>query len=92
MCQIFFLYLKSFYHKCHCKFHEAIKVEAYVTEVTDMLKKNQLKLNREKSEAIIFLTTKQRVDLPAEVSLTIAGHRVILRSSVRNWGCCSTAD
>ena len=55
-------------------------------EVVDRLKKNQLKLNREKSEAIVFLTTKQRVDLPAEVPLTIAGHRAILRSSVRNWG------
>ena len=64
------------------------KVEACVADVAEWVERNhlKLKLNREKSEAIIFFTVKQRVDLPAEVSLTIAGHRVIPKSSVRNLG------
>ncbi|KAI0235965.1 hypothetical protein LSAT2_013442, partial [Lamellibrachia satsuma] len=49
-------------------------VEACVAEVAGWVEINQLKLIKEKSEAIIFLTAKQRVDLPAEVSLTKAGH------------------
>ena len=60
------------------------KVEACVAEVADWMERNRLKLNKEKSEAIIFLTAKQRVNLPAETSLTIAGHRVIQKSFVRN--------
>ena len=66
--------------------HSCGPVEACVAEVADWVEINQLKLIKEKSEAIIFLTAKQRVDLPAEVSLTKAGHRVIPKSSVRNLG------
>ena len=62
------------------------KVEAYVAEVADWMERNQLNLNKEKSEAIIFLTAKQRVDLPAEISLTILGHRDIPKSYERNLG------
>ena len=47
---------------------------------------NQPKVNREKPDAILFLTAKQRVDSPVEISLTIAGHRVLPKSSVRNLG------
>ena len=44
---------------------------------------NKLKLNIG-TEAIIFLTAKQQVDLPANISLTIAGHRVMPKLSARN--------
>ena len=57
---------------------EAItKIEQCLTEVTDWYGKNQLKLNTEKSEAVIFLTSKQRNDLPSDISVTIGGHRVV---------------
>ena len=57
---------------------EAItKIEQYLTEVTDWYGKNQIKLNTEKSEAVIFLTSKQRNDLPSDISVTIGGHRVV---------------
>ena len=62
------------------------KVEACVAAVAGWREIKQLKLNVEKSEAIIFVTAKQRVDLPAEVSLTIAEHRIIPKSSVRILG------
>ena len=68
------------------------KVEACVAEVADWMEKNQLKLNKEKSEAVIFLTAKQRVDLPAEVSLTVAGHRVIRSRLCAIWTCCTIAE
>ena len=55
-------------------------------EVAGRVERNQPKLNKEKSEAIIFLPAKQRVDLSAEVSLTTAGPRVISTSLVRNLG------
>ena len=51
---------------------EAItKIEQCLTEVTDWCGKNKLKLNTEKSEAVIFLTSKQRNDLPSDISVTI---------------------
>jgi len=66
---------------------EAItKIEQCLTEVTDWCGKNQLKLNSEKSEAVIFLTSKQRNDLPSDISVTIGGHRVVPKPSVRNLG------
>ena len=64
---------------------EAItKIEQCMTEVTDCYGKNQLKLNSEKSEAVIFLTSKQRNELPSNISVTIGGHRVVPKPSVRN--------
>ena len=39
------------------------KVEIYVADVADWMERNQMKLNKEKSEAIIFLTEKQRVGI-----------------------------
>ena len=66
---------------------EAIaKIEQCLTEVTDWYEMNQLKLNIEKSEAVIFLTSKQRNDLPFDISVTIGGHRVVPKPSVRNLG------
>ena len=66
---------------------EAItKIEKYLAEVTDWYGKNQLKLNTEKSEAVIFLTSKQRDDLPPDISETIGGHRVVPKPSARNLG------
>ena len=35
------------------------KVEACVVEMADWTERNKLKLNKEKSEAIIFITAKQ---------------------------------
>jgi hypothetical protein len=66
---------------------EAItKIEQCLTEVTDWYGKNQLKLNTEKSEAVIFLTSKQRNDWPTDISLTIGGHRIVPKPYVRNLG------
>ena len=66
---------------------EAItKIEQCLTEMTGWYGKNQLKLNTEKSEAVIFLTSKQRNDLPSDISVTIGGHRVVPKPSVRNLG------
>ena len=66
---------------------EAIsKIEQCLTEVTDWYGKNQLKLNTEKSEAVIFLTKTKRNDLPCNISVTIDGHRVVPKPSVRNLG------
>ena len=62
------------------------KIEQCLTEVTDWYGKNQLKLNTEKSEAVIFLTSIQRNDLPSDISVTIGGHGVVPKTSVRNPG------
>ena len=42
------------------------KVELFITEVAAWLSKNLLKLNIEKSEAIVFFPTKQRDSLSAD--------------------------
>ena len=72
------------------KIQEALfNVGLYVnclTEVTDWYGKNQLLLNTEKSEAVIFLTSKQPNDLVSDISVTIGGHRVVPNPSVRNLG------
>ena len=68
---------------------EAItKIEQCLMEVIDCYGKNQLKLNTEKSEAVIFLTSKQLNDLPSDISVAIGGHRVMPKAklSVRNLG------
>ncbi len=43
-------------------------------------------LNTKKSEAVIFLTSKQQNDLPSDISVTIGGHRVVPKPSVRILG------
>ena len=50
------------------------------------LQKNKLKLNKEKTEAILFRNKYQHAAVSADVFLTIAGHRVTARSSVRDLG------
>ena len=51
---------------------EAItNIEQCLTEVTDWYGKNQPELNTEKSEAVIFLTSKQRNDLPSDITVGI---------------------
>ena len=62
------------------------KVELCVVEVAAWLTKNLLKLNREKSEAIVFFPVKQRDSLPADVYITVAGHRIQPSSCARNLG------
>ena len=62
------------------------KVKLCVAEVDTWLTKNLLKLNREKSEAIVFFPAKQRDSLPADVYITVAGHRIQPSSCVRNLG------
>ena len=57
------------------------KVEACVAEVADW-GRGENSTEVEQRETIIFPTVK-RVDLPAEISLTTAGHRVIPKSSAR---------
>ena len=66
---------------------EAIKkIEQCLTKVPDWYGKSQLKLNTEKSETVIFLTKTNRNDLPCDISMTIGGHRVVPKPSVRNLG------
>ena len=73
---------------------EAItKIEQCLTEVTDWYGKNQLKLNTEKSEAVIFLTSKQRNDLSSDISVAcnwwasscVKTFRTKPRSHTRQW-------
>ena len=61
-------------------------VELCVVEVAAWLTKNLLKLNREKSEAIVFFPATQRDSLSADVYITVAGHRIHPSSCVRNVG------
>ena len=49
-----------------------------------MVDKNQLKLNREKSEVIVFFPAKQCNSLPANVNITVFGHQIQPSLSVRN--------
>ena len=62
------------------------KVEMCVAEVAAWSTKNLLKLNREKSEAIVFFPAKQRDSLPADVYITVAGHGIQPSSFVRSLG------
>ena len=51
-------------------------MELCIAEVAAWLTKNRLKLNREKSEAIVFFPPKHRDSRPADVYITVAGHRI----------------
>ena len=62
------------------------KVELCIAEDSAWLTKKQLKLNTEKSEAIVFFQAKQRDILLADVYITVAGHRIQSSSCVRNLG------
>ena len=61
-------------------------IEQCLTEVTDWYGKDQRKLNTEKSDVVIFLTSNNRNDLPSDISVTIGGHRVVPKPYVRNLG------
>ena len=62
------------------------RIETCIIEVAAWMAKNDLKLNAEKSQAIIFPTSKHRVNKQPEVCVEIAGHRIALSTSVRNLG------
>ena len=57
-----------------------------MVEVADWMVRNQLKLNKDKSQAIIFHTVKQSPHVPVDTYVNIAGQRVRLATSVRNLG------
>ena len=63
-----------------------LKIEACVVEVADWMVRNQLRLNKDKSQAIIFHTVKQSPHVPVDTYVNIAGQRVRLATSVRNLG------
>ena len=63
-----------------------LKIEACVVEVADWMVRNQLKLNKDKSQTIIFHTVKQSPHVPVDTYVKIAGQRVRLATSVRNLG------
>ena len=63
-----------------------LKIEACVMEVADWMVRNQLKLNKDKSQAIIFHNVKQSPHVPVDTYANIAGQRVRLATSVRNLG------
>ena len=53
-------------------------------EVADWMVRNQLKLNKDKSQAIIFHTVKQSPHVPVDTYVNLAGQRVRLATSVCN--------
>ena len=74
-----------------CKLLETIesalaRIETCIIEVAAWMAKNDLTLNAEKSQAIIFQTSKHRVNKQPEVCVEIAGHRIALSTGVRNLG------
>ena len=50
-----------------------IKIDQWLAEMTDWYE-TKLKLNTEKSEEVIFLTSRQQNHVPYDISLTIGGH------------------
>ena len=62
------------------------RTETCIIEVTAWMDRNDLKLNAEKSQAILFKPAKHRVNKQPEVCVEIAGHRIPLSTSVRNLG------
>ena len=62
------------------------EIEQCTNNISLWLQKNKLKLNKEKTEAILFHNKYQHAAVPAYLFLTIAGHRVTATSSVRDLG------
>ena len=62
------------------------RIETCIIEVAAWMAKNNLKLNAEKSQAIIVQPSKHRVNKQPEVCVEIAGHRIALSTSLRNFG------
>ena len=62
-----------------------LKIEVCVVEVANWMVRNQLKLNKDKSQ-VIFHTVKKSPHIPVITYVNIAGQRVRLATSVRNFG------
>ena len=62
------------------------RIETCIIEVAAWMARNDLKLNAEKSQAIIFQPLKHIINKQPEVCVEIAGHRIALSTSVRNLG------
>ena len=67
-----------------------LKIEACVMEVADWMVRNQLKLNKDKSQAIIFHNVKRSPHVPVDTYVNIAGQRVRLASLYAISVCYST--
>ena len=67
------------------------RIETCIIEVAAWMAKNDLKLNSEKSQAILFQTSKHRVNKQPEVCVEIAGHRIICQLVCAILVQCSTA-
>ena len=69
-----------------------LKIEACVVEVADWMVRSQLKLNKDKSQAIIFHTVKQSPHVAylsiGPTYVNIAGQRVRLATSARTQSRC----
>ena len=62
------------------------EIEQCTNNISLWLQKNKLKLNKDTTEAIHFYNKYQHAAVPADLFLTIAGHRVTATSSVRDLG------
>ena len=61
-------------------------IETCIIEVAAWMARNDLKLNAEKSQAILFQPLKHGVNKQPEVCVEVAGRRIALSTSVRNLG------
>ena len=62
------------------------RIETCIIEVAAWMARNDLKLNAEKSQDIIFQPLKHGVNKQTEVCVEVAGRRIALSTSVRNPG------
>ena len=62
------------------------RIETCIIEVAAWMARNDLKLNAEKSQAILFQPLKHGVNKQPEVCVEVAGRRIALSTSVRNLG------
>ena len=62
------------------------RIETCIIEVAAWMARNDLKLNAEKSQAILFQPLKHGVNKQPEVCVEVAGRRIALSTSVRNIG------
>ena len=62
------------------------RIETCIIEVAAWMARNDLKLNAEKSQVIIFQLSKNRVNKQLEVCVEIAGHQIALSTGVHNLG------
>ena len=62
------------------------RIETCIIEVVAWMARNDLKLNAEKSQAILFQPLKHGVNKQPEVCVEVASRRIALSTSVRNLG------